>query len=231
MDGQPHYIQIHILKELLFKPNSRFSDLNVKDLSSDHFAFHLNRLVGEGLVEKVEDRYRLTTAGKEYANRIDTDNLEIERQAKTAVKVLAVQGQGQGREFLLQKRLKEPFYGLWGLPGGKVRWGEFIEPAAQRELLEETGLSGKLTFRGVQHKIDVTPAGQILEDKFFYAFVLENPQGQLVEVFEGGENRWVREGEVKNLPTFVGIEEILSLADSETLKFFEGHYVYDLLKY
>lgn len=231
MDQEIHYIQINILKELLFKPNSRFSDLNVKGLTSDHFTFHIKRLVDEGLVEKLGEGYRLTVAGKEFANRMDTDNLKIERQAKTAVKIVAVRGQGQNRTTLLQQRLKEPFYGLWGFPGGKVRWGEFIGKAAERELLEETGLSGRPIFKGVQHKVDVTPEGKLLEDKFFYVFLVENPTGELRENFEGGRNEFFEKEEIKNLETFAGMAEIFKMIDSPRLEFVEDHYLYRLEKY
>lgn len=42
---------------------------------------------------------------------------------------------------LLIQRAKQPAKGLWSLPGGKVEWGETLEVAARRELLEETALT------------------------------------------------------------------------------------------
>ncbi len=41
---------------------------------------------------------------------------------------------------LLVKRKRDPGRGLWAVPGGKVRWGEPLRRAAEREVLEETGL-------------------------------------------------------------------------------------------
>jgi mutator protein MutT len=45
---------------------------------------------------------------------------------------------------LLVRRANPPDAGLWGLPGGKIEFGESIEQAAVRELYEETGIHARV---------------------------------------------------------------------------------------
>ena len=50
---------------------------------------------------------------------------------------------------LLVRRAKEPNQGLWSIPGGRLRLGEKLHEAAEREILEETGIRirvGKLLY-------------------------------------------------------------------------------------
>jgi 8-oxo-dGTP diphosphatase len=46
----------------------------------------------------------------------------------------------RGGALLLARRAKEPNAGKWVFPGGKIELFESIKAAAERELLEETGL-------------------------------------------------------------------------------------------
>ena len=61
-------------------------------------------------------------------------------------------------QVLLIQRAKSPL-GLWSLPGGQVEFGESALAAAQRELLEESGIRADLTeFVGLYEIIRETPA-------------------------------------------------------------------------
>ena len=48
-------------------------------------------------------------------------------------------------QLLLVKRAVDPGKGMWGLPGGFIERGETPEMGAQRELLEETNLQGRVS--------------------------------------------------------------------------------------
>lgn len=189
-----HDAQTAILRELLFHPSAGFADLQKPtNLTSDHFNFHINRLVELKLVDKVsKGHYRLSPRGKEYANKLDTDSNTIERQPKSAV-ILALQREVNGqKQFLFQQRLKNPYYGFWGLPSGKIRWGETILETALRESLEETGLSAQFTVKGVYHEhVKLKETDELLEDKIFFVVHGLNPIGKLQQTFEGGANHWM----------------------------------------
>lgn len=63
-------------------------------------------------------------------------------RAAVTVDALIFRDVKQGTEVLLIRRGNEPFKDMWALPGGFIEMDETLEEAIQRELQEETGLSG-----------------------------------------------------------------------------------------
>ena len=104
---------------------------------------------------------------------------------------------------------------LWGIPGGKIKFGEGSEAALRREIFEETGLK-------ISH-IRFTLVQDCIHSKEFYRdahFVLlnytcrcsgKNPRVKLND--EGREYRWVKLAEAKkmklNKPTKILVEAVL----------------------
>lgn len=233
-EPKAHPAQAAILRHLLFKPSANFTTLQgLTDLTSDHFAFHTKKLIGEGYVEKTETDYRLTASGKEYANRMDTDEHEIEKQPKVSVAItLERRGVDGRREFLFQQRKKHPYYDFWGRVGGKVRWGETITEAAKRELKEETGLEASFEYRLLYHKRDYEKTnGNLLEDKIFLCVYADRYTGELVEEFEGGVNRWMTDDEFHTqAKRFASVDDFQYLIDSGE-QFAEREFYYDGSEY
>ncbi|MBP7775209.1 MAG: NUDIX domain-containing protein [Candidatus Saccharimonas sp.] len=226
-----HAAQMQILRHLLLAESARYSELQKKtDLSSDHFNFHITKLTDVGYVQKDDDRYRLTRRGKEYANRMDTDENVIEKQPKLSVVLVIEHDDGR---ILQQERLKQPYYGFWGFPTGKIRWGETIIEAAARELMEETGLNATLREAGVFHKMDYDKiTSELLEDKYFCIIHGTHPTGELIIDAEGHHNEWlVHEEVLQKEKVFESIRETAELAKRGGFHLIEKKYYYDPEEY
>jgi 8-oxo-dGTP pyrophosphatase MutT (NUDIX family) len=228
MEKDIHTIQANILKELLFKEQARFSELNVDKLPTDQFTFHIKRLQETGIIEKTaEGLYALTLAGKDYANRFDVDsgNIKVEKQAKISVIVVVIRERDGRKEYLMQRRLKQPFFGFRGFITGKIKIGESVFETAERELLEETGLEAILLHKTIYHELIFSNERELLEDKYFFLFVGTEPKGELKTDIQGGKNEWVTEKEVNEGDAFYDIGDLIQLANAKPALFSEKEYI------
>ncbi len=71
-----------------------------------------------------------------------TDKKSYPRPSLTADVVVVAPGEAGGLRVLMVRRARDPFAGMWALPGGFVEPNETVAEAAVRELREETSLSG-----------------------------------------------------------------------------------------
>ena len=78
---------------------------------------------------------------------------------------------------LLIRRGREPFLGMWAMPGGFVDIDESLERAAWRELREETGVrAGHLQQLGAFGRPDRDPRERIITVVYYSAMPRENLQ-------------------------------------------------------
>jgi ADP-ribose pyrophosphatase len=70
---------------------------------------------------------------------------------------------------LLVLRNQAPAKGLWAIPGGSVELGETLQAAAEREVLEETGL--KVQAGQVVHTFDAIQRDEFGKVQYHYVIV------------------------------------------------------------
>jgi len=102
------------------------------------------------------------------------------KQPMLAVDAVVLSGGG----VVLVKRAKEPYKGYWALPGGFVHYGETVEDAVVREVLEETGLKIKLRrLLGVYSNPSRDPRGHVVS----ICFLAESVGGKLRAATDAAE--------------------------------------------
>ena len=129
-----------------------------------------------------------------------------------------------GAVLVLRRSQKESFLpGIFGLPGGKVEFGESPEMTIRREIAEETSLQvtnavlvgarSYLTIEGSQHNVELL---------YFVRLPIEKSTVLLSDAHE--EYRWIRADEVDQLylpdgdPIKVVLQDYFSCLDGPELQ-------------
>ena len=110
---------------------------------------------------------------------------------------------------LLIKRKHDPFQGLWAFPGGFVDEGESVEEAAQRELMEETGVDNvEMTQMYTFTKPGRDPRGWVVSVAFYTTVNIADCKVQAGD--DASEAEWVAIGDIQKMA--FDHNEILAMA-------------------
>lgn len=176
-----------IVLKLIHTPRASFNELWDKQGESNTFAYHLGKIVEKGLVEKKEGLYSLTEEGHKFSAFIEGDT-GSRAEFPTITIVLIVK---EGDKYLCQKRLKQPFYGVWGFPSGKINFGQNLFECAKRDLMEETGLeSDKWELKALE-QVKTFEDDKMLFHHYIFHVMTETAKGALKEHTHKAENKWM----------------------------------------
>ncbi|MEO6508737.1 MAG: NUDIX domain-containing protein, partial [Patescibacteria group bacterium] len=125
-------------------------------------------------------------------------------------------------QYLVYKRLKQPFYGCQGFMSGKMKYGETVIETATREFHEECNLEGKPFLMAIRHyHVFNDETKELVEDKFLFFCGVENPTGK-IKASNEGTYEWVNEEDFKEVVTnhFESFDRFLE--DVDLLKKYDG---------
>jgi ADP-ribose pyrophosphatase YjhB (NUDIX family) len=215
-----HHIQSKILHQLLYVRETNYASLRPAGVESNHFAYHLEQLIRDGLIEKHDKSYLLSPRGLAYVDRLSQTamNDRLQPHIVTAIDLTAPNG-----KTLLFKRNFQPYIHLVGLPVGKMHYDETVGAAAVRELQEKTGITDvALQHRGmvyIRAAKDGFAIGRVLYHVFHGDVDAELPAQAPSERGEcyWGDHTQLRPDEC--MPGFLRIKQLL--AESTELFFDE----------
>jgi ADP-ribose pyrophosphatase YjhB (NUDIX family) len=219
-----NFNQMVIINNLIFKLSARFSELNTLSIPNDQFNYHIKKLVDEGYISKSDENlYSLTLKGKNFASSTDIYNLKIEKQSRIHLIPVCIRDFNGVTKYLIHRRKKHPYFDWSGFPSGKAKYGNFYDSEVIRELEEETGLVGTPTLKVIKHVlIKLKGSDEVVEDKQFFFYRIDDLQNELLIKTIEGENSWLSLDELSNTPNvYPDNAWVIGVINDEGIKFVE----------
>ena len=124
----------------------------------------------------------------------------------------------RGDSVLLVERAKPPRAGLWSLPGGHIEPGETAVAAAERELLEETGLAATCAgLVDIQDVIMRDAEGNLKVHYLLAVFYGVWQSGEPLAASDAGAARFVALSDLDAYPLTPGAKRLIALAHTKLL--------------
>lgn len=189
-----HRVRVHILHVLRHTQEARFSELMKRSsLESDSFKFHIRALCEQGYLQKnARELYELTAPGKELANSLDEIRQKSLQLPRLSLFIICTRRSKDGaKEYLIQERLRQPFFGYFGCISGPAQRGIDFTETARKELQKQTGIvASDCRVLSFYRQYDYENSGMLLEDKLFVITEATFADTEL-SVWYGGNTQWM----------------------------------------
>ncbi len=201
-----NWIQQHIVKELSIHSSRRYSELKPVDVEGNLFMYHLDQLIKDGYVEKVDKKYQFThPKGQIYSTTINVDTGAPRPLPKI---VLMFYVQNKAGNLLMFKWQRQPYIGKVSLPYGRTDFGVPIYESAASELFKKTSLVGKIEYKK-DYYVLVKDNNEVINHMLANLFVLKNFEGELKSNVPTGTPFWCKPSDIAKQNLAAGVVEIL----------------------
>ena len=206
-----NWIQRHILTELTRNSTRRYSQLKPRDIEGNLFMYHLKGLMKDGLVEKADTAYRLSTKGMQF---IATFSLPLGKTRQQPTVLTAVVCKNDKNEYLFVRWHRQPNIGQISFPHGMVHFGETVADMASLELAEKAGLVADVVYEGDVY-VRVMDNGEVHRHMLVHVFSASNIQSGREDELRSDvfESFWSPLENIKKEDCVPGFYEIAQLFD------------------
>lgn len=211
-----HHIQKFIIDVLMYQKVARFRDLRPPRVDTNLFSYHLNSLVKQGAVHKVDGGYALSPLGLSYVDRVSTEHKTIRTQPKIITMLVVQNSDG---DILLQRRTKQPYIDTWTLPYGKLHVEDLsAKEAAQREAFEKLGLENQEMEHAGDCYIRVHAGEDLLSTTLAHVFRFYKD-----DITTSDDIVWARPHKVTEFALAPAVEEIMARTFFKDTFYFEEY--------